>query len=175
MRHAARLQAPDTGVALAVAFNTAQENPCVHQRRNADLGLLEGTSSLREAGKKSSNLVRFEKIYQAGQHRLDFQRISQRDVTRNWIDDYNSRLGLDNKFMHPQQMHFQPMKRGAGRVEPQQPFFDPGTEVDADGTHIPHDQIRTSFRAKVDAALALPASGIDEMRRQARFSSSGGA
>src|SRR5262245_51285055 len=71
MRHATGLQHPDTTVAFAVAFNTAQENPCVHQRRNADLGLLEGTSSLREAGKKSSNLVRFEKIYQAGQHRLN--------------------------------------------------------------------------------------------------------
>src|SRR5262249_59650141 len=112
---------------------------------------LEGTSSLRKAGKKSSNLVRFEKIYQACQHRFDFQRISQRDVTRNWIDDYNSRLGLGNKFMHPQQMHFQPMKRGAGRVEPKQPFFDPGGEVDADRTPISHDKMRTFFRATIEA------------------------
>src|SRR5262245_48495166 len=175
MRHATGLQHPDTTVAFAVAFNTAQENPGIHQRRNADLRLLEGTSSLREAGKKSSNLVRLEKIYQAGQHRLNFQRISQRDVTSNRIDDYNSRLGLGNKFMHPQQMHFQSMKRGAGRIEPNQPFFDPWTEVDADGKHIPHDQIRTFFRGKVDAVLAPATGGIDKVRSQARFSGSGRA
>src|SRR5262249_42867358 len=92
--HAPRLEHPDTAVALSVAFDAAQENPSIHQRRNADLRLLEGTSSLRQAGKKGRNLLRFEKIYQAGQHRFDFQSVAQRNVTRDWVDDDNFRFCL---------------------------------------------------------------------------------
>src|SRR5215813_2837709 len=62
MRHATGLEHPDTAIALAITFEAAQQKPCVHQGRDANLALLGGASSFRQAGKKSGDLLRLKKI-----------------------------------------------------------------------------------------------------------------
>src|SRR4030095_4961852 len=76
VRHAARLQDPYAAIAFSVAFDVAQQNPGIHQRRYTDLRLLESASPLRQAGEKGGDLMRLKKIDQAAQHRFQFQRLA---------------------------------------------------------------------------------------------------
>src|SRR5262249_39982216 len=101
MRRATGLEHPDTSIALAVAFQAAQENPCVHQGGDADLGLLESRSPFDKTGKKSGDLVLLKKIDQPSQHRFDFESVAQRNVAGDWIDDDDSRFDLRCQLVHP--------------------------------------------------------------------------
>src|SRR6185295_2884201 len=69
VRHAARLEHLEDPVALAVRLDLAHQEPGVHQRRDADLGLLEILAAAGKAGEQRGDLKRLEEIDQPHQHR----------------------------------------------------------------------------------------------------------
>ena len=79
------------------------------------------------------------------------------------------------RLVHGHQMHLQPVQGRAGVAEFEQTLFHPLFQVDADGAHVADDLVAGLLEGEIEAALAAPAGGVDEMGGHARFAGSGGA
>ena len=72
MGHAAGFQEVHGAVAFASQLDVAQQQPGIHQRRDADIGLLGGAAG--EAREHHRDLVGLEEVDQPHEHRLDLVR-----------------------------------------------------------------------------------------------------
>ena len=170
VRNAARLEHVQHPVALAVGFDATQQDPGVHQRRDAHFSVFLLDSGFGQAVEDRRDVTRFQKIDQTGQHRAALQIIPERQKRRQRVEDNHLRFQLFDHLMDFHQMHFQSIQRGARRFEAQQTIFAARAEVEADGAHVADNLPRTLFAGEINAALATPASGLDKVRRETGFS-----
>src|ERR1043166_691782 len=113
MSRAARLQYIKTAVTLPVELNIAQEKPCVHQGRDADLRLLERIAARRrQARKHSRDLPGFQEINEPRKHRFDFELVSFADQGRNRVENQDLRLKVSDHFVNNREVHLETVNGG---------------------------------------------------------------
>ena len=163
MLHAARLEDVQAAVALAAPLKYLQQEPGVHQRRNAQLGMLQSPADDGQVGTEGGNTLHLQEIDQPGEHRLDFQLAGRGAQIGNRIKNDDGRIEPFDGLVHSHQVHLQSVESRPGVAEFQQAFSHPLRQVEADGVHVADDLVPGFLEGEIEAALAAPAGGVDEV------------
>lgn len=175
MRHASCLADIEAARPLAGQFEVAQQEPDIHQRGDADRGRFGHGIAGRQGVEQRGDAARLEQVDQADQHQLDRFIIRRRAERTDRIHDDDVRLEFIDQGQNGGKVGFQPGRRRTRSMEAQPVSAAPLRQLEADRGHVALDLVRRFLKRDIQATLAAPAGGVDQVGGDAALASAGGA
>ena len=131
-------------------------------------------AAVRQTGEERGDLSAFQVINQPRHHPLGFE-VSARDhQAGNRVHDDDLGLKRGNLFEHRGQVHLQTVKRGPGRVKPQEAALDQWLQAQSDRMHIADDLVGRFLEREKHHPLAAQRSRLGKVGRNDGLAGAGG-
>jgi hypothetical protein len=125
--HASGLKNEQGPVTFPVVLYVSKQQPCIHQRRDTDLRILDSShASGSKTIKKCGDALLFHKVDEAHQCRFDVMVLALDRQVADGIDDNHAGFMLDYKIVHGHEVLLEALQRWPGSVDGEQPAFDMG-------------------------------------------------
>ena len=176
MGHAAGLEDVEQAVALAVEFDVADEEPGIHDGRDADVGAFLVAGGGGEGGEDGGDLFGFEIVDEAGEHGVDFAfAAGGAEEVGDGVEDAGGGLEVGDVLVDHGEVHFEAVGGGAGAEEFDEAFLFVLCEVEADGGGVAEDLGFRFFEGEVEAAFAALRGFLSEVAGDGGFAGARGA
>ena len=161
MAHAAGLDQIEGAVALPARFHVCQLDPGVHERGQTKIAGLHHGVFVAQAREHRRDAARLEEVHHPQQRRVHLTGGAPERGDR--VDYHNVRPEPLDVAVHPCQVHFQPVKAGAGCLELEQASPRPVFQVEPDRAGVAADLGAALLEHEREAALTPRAGRLDHM------------